>query len=363
MTEARNTFTNADIDPWMFHMRRGDFAAAWKICDDVLRARRGKPCCHLPRHQQYVWDGTPLDGRRVLVRCYHGLGDTVQYIRFARLVKAVAQEVIVWAQPALRPLLRTVDGIDRLLPLHDGTLDVDYDVDVESMELAHVFRITPETLPSEVPYIDVGSAMADCPRGDFKAPFTLTRRNTNPLAGNIERAAAGPITGGRGQKRLYPNSADLDGSSAHHMQKEVGIVWSSGIHDETRSVPFHYLEPLMKLRNVRLHILQRGPAYHAWPPELGVHDGSDDIQETARRMRSLDLVISVDSFPAHLAGALGVPVWTLLQHQADWRWMTNREDSPWYPTMRLFRQPAPGDWRCVVEQVRRALEALIAEEE
>src|SRR3954447_16284072 len=109
-------------------MRRGAFAEAWKVSDASLRDRAGTTCSHLPRHEQWVWDGTPLDGRRVLVRCYHGLGDTLQFIRYAPLVRRIAAEVTVWAQPALIPLLRTVDGIDRILPLHDGACDAEYDV-------------------------------------------------------------------------------------------------------------------------------------------------------------------------------------------------------------------------------------------
>src|SRR4051812_44087459 len=102
---------------WIRHMRSGRFEAAWEVSDAVLRARAGTLCWHLPRHEQYVWDGRPLAGKRVLVRCYHGLGDTIQFIRYAPLLKSIAAEVSVWAQPPLIPLLRTVRGIDRLLPL------------------------------------------------------------------------------------------------------------------------------------------------------------------------------------------------------------------------------------------------------
>src|SRR5688572_4769011 len=111
------------VDDWTLHMRRGEFEAAWKVSDRVLRARAGVPCEHLPRHFQYFWDGQPLDGKRVLVRCYHGLGDTIQFIRYAPLLRSRAREVIVWAQPKLIPLLRSVPGIDLLLPLHDGAPD------------------------------------------------------------------------------------------------------------------------------------------------------------------------------------------------------------------------------------------------
>ena len=283
-------------------MRRGDFEAAWKVSDEVLRARAGVPCAHLPRHEQWVWDGSPVRGKRVLVRCYHGLGDTLQFIRFAPQLKKVAREVTVWAQPELIPLLATARGIDRLLPLHDGAPDVEYDVDVEVMELAHLFRATPRTLPDTVPYLH-----AD--------PAPLRR----------------------------------DGRLA------VGLVWRAGGWDERRSIPSHLLAPLAEVPGVDFHVLQRGPGLAERPEWLGTVSGSDDVLQTARAMKALDLVITVDSMPAHLAGALGVPVWTLLHSDPDWRWMEGRDDSPWYPTMRLFRQARPGAWEDVVARVAAAL--------
>jgi hypothetical protein len=287
-------------------MRRGAWADAWAVSDAVLATRAGTPCWHLPRHQQWAWDGTPVDGRRVLVRCYHGLGDTLQFIRFAPEIRARAAQLIVWAQPALIPLLESVHGIDRLLPLHDGAPDVDYDVDVEIMELAHVVRATPETVGRHVPYLHV-------------APAPLAR----------------------------------DGRLA------VGLVWECGDWErEKRSIPVPLLAPLAALPGVQLHVLQRGPALDAGTPALGTRSGSDDALQAARVVRALDLVISVDTMPAHLAGALGVPVWTLVPHDADWRWMDGRDDSPWYPTMRIFRQPAPGAWAPVIARVVDELSAL-----
>ena len=284
---------------WMSHMRRGAFEAAWTISDAVLRARAGVPCWHWPRHLQYIWDGTPLVGKRVLVRCYHGLGDTIQFIRYAPLIKAIAREVIVWAQPALLPLLRTARGIDRLLPLHDGTPEVEYDVDVESMELPHIFRTTLATIPTEIPYLHI-------------APAALPR----------------------------------------HERLAVGLIWAAGDWEHARrSMPFPLLAPLAAVPGVALYILQRGPALEHYQYGVGILSGSDDVVEAARLIRALDLVISVDTMPAHLAGALGVPVWTLLDTAADWRWMDRREDSPWYPTMRLFRQESPGAWEPVITRV------------
>src|SRR5438874_9398391 len=117
-------------------MRRGDFAAAWEVSDRIIAARApGEQCWHLPRHEQWVWDGRPLADRTVLVRCYHGLGDTIQFARFLPLIRRVARESFVWAQPPLLPLLKTMPDASPVLALHDGAPEVSYDVDIEIMEI------------------------------------------------------------------------------------------------------------------------------------------------------------------------------------------------------------------------------------
>jgi hypothetical protein len=292
---------------WLWHMRGGEMERAWQISDALVAARGGASSAHLPRHEQPVWDGTPVDGKRVLVRCYHGLGDTLQFIRYAEPLSRVAREVIVWAQPALIPLLRSVRGIHRLLPLHDGAPDAEYNVDVEVMELPHLFRSTLDTIPARVPYIHAPKAKL-------------------PGDGNLA----------------------------------VGLVWRAGDWDDRRSVPSPLLVQLGDIGGVTLHILQRGPALDELPPGFGVLSGSDDVLRTASVIRALDLVVTVDSMPAHLVGALGMPVWTLLHSDADWRWMVGHDDSPWYPTMRLFRQDRPGDWEPVIARVAAELRRLAA---
>jgi hypothetical protein len=298
------------LDEWTREMRRGDWEAAWRVCDRVREQRRGReprdPASGkwLPRHLQWIWDGTPLAGRRVLVRCYHGLGDTIQFIRFVPALRRSATHVTLWAQSQLLPLLQTVPGVDALLPLHDGACPARCDVDIEIMELAHALRVTPATLPGEVPYIHVPA-------------------------------------------RRY--------SSAPEQRPRIGLVWQSGSWDERRSVEPELMRRLTRVAGVCWKILQRGPALSRWP------DGADEkpiirnILEEAAELRSLDLLITVDTLSAHLAGALGVRTWTLLPSPADWRWMEDREDTPWYPTMRLFRQETPGDWEPVIARVAREL--------
>jgi len=299
----------ADVpDPWMHHMRRGEWERAWAFSDSLLPERAAHACTHLPRHFQYVWTGAPLHGKRVLVRCYHGIGDTVQFIRYASLLKAVASEVIIWAQPSLLPLLAGVDGIDRLLPLHDGTPDVDYDVDVELMELPHVFRTTLANVPARIPYLHVD-------------PMPLPWDDDRPV---------------------------------------IGLVWRAGDWNEARSIPYALLASFARLDGVRIVILQPDAASAGWNGEFGWHPGELDIPGFARAVRALDLLVTIDSMPAHVGGALGVPTWTLLHADADWRWMDDRHDSPWYPGMRLFRQRHAGDWSDVIAEVLASLPEFFA---
>src|SRR5687768_12548099 len=138
---------------WTACMRRGDFEAAWSVSDLLRQSGMVSRDAGTPRHIQCIWDGSPIDGRRVLVRCYHGLGDTLQFIRYAPLARRLARHLTMWAQPKLIPLLGTVGGIDRLVPLHDGEIEAGFDVDLEIMEFPYLFRTTLATIPADVPYV------------------------------------------------------------------------------------------------------------------------------------------------------------------------------------------------------------------
>jgi hypothetical protein len=192
---------NISPNTWMQYMRQGAFEEAWRFSDEVMKSGINRDYHRLPRHFQSIWDGTPLNGRRVLVRCYHGLGDTIQFIRYVPLIKNVAAQVIVWTQSSLLELLKTVKGIDKLLPLHDGAPDVAYDMDVEIMELPHVFRTTLSTIPLNVPYI-----------------------HADPL----------------------PLSTDKN-------QLSVGLVWYAGDWNLARCIPFSFLKPLFGIKGIKIY--------------------------------------------------------------------------------------------------------------
>jgi hypothetical protein len=282
-------------------MRTGDYEGAWQISDEVLAERKALGCDDRPRHEQWVWRGEPLHGH-VLIRCYHGLGDTIQFIRYAPVVRSMAQRVSVEAQPELLSLVRTVPGIDEVFPL--GQSDPhSYDVAVEVMELPHALRTSIDTIPRETPYFEV----------------------------EAERMAF---------------AANLN----------VGLVWNAGDWDTRRSIPFQIIRELGSIPDVTWHVLQHGAAAHLWNKSFGLDSRRDDLLELAQLIAGLDLFISVDSMPAHLGGALAVPTWVLLHSECDWRWMIDRSDSPWYPTMRLFRQHRSGDWRDVIERVKWELQ-------
>jgi len=284
-------------------MRRGDFAAAWRISDRVLQQRmeRAEDCSHWPRHLQYLWKGEPLESRRVLVRSFHGLGDTIQFVRLIAPLRRRAHTVALAAQPALIELLRTVKGIDRLVPLCNREPEAEHDVQIELMELPHALRLSLETIPARIPYIHVSNCGA-------------------------------------------PRAPD--------QWLHVGIAWRSGEWNQDRCVPEVTVARLAGIAGIRWYSLQYGIPC---APLAAINLACREIHVLAARMSALDLVISVDTMTAHLAGALGLPTWTLLHHDCDWRWMSDGDASPWYPTMRLFRQPRSGDWRSVIERACSAL--------
>ncbi|HJU07444.1 MAG TPA: hypothetical protein VJ727_03080 [Rhodanobacteraceae bacterium] len=297
------------MDAWTDAMMRGDFAAAWEISDAVLRQKLAAGTLHdgtRPRHQQAIWDGDPLDGKRVLVRCYHGLGDTIQFVRLLPRLRARCASVILWAQPELLELMRACDGIDRLIPLHDGEPDIERDADIELMELPHALRLTIDSIPASVPYI-----------------------------------RAQGMSGARHRGHRIPR---------------VGLCWRAGEWNPDRSIPHGALRRLGGIPGLRWFSLQ----YPARPHPFPMFDlACRDLREFAQRLCQLDLIISVDTLTAHLAGALGLPVWLLLPKNCDWRWMRARNDSPWYPTMHLFRQCRTGEWNDVVGEFELALRRFV----
>lgn len=285
---------------WLAAMRAGDWEAAWRQTDRA------------PQH--LVWDGTPFTGRSVLVRCEHGLGDTLQFSRFLPLVAGQARELHVMAQPALLGLLQGAEGLGQV---HDGWAGPDWpphEMEIEVMELAYALRATPASVPQPAP--------------------ALLRR---------ARRQRGPVLAGDRRPR-------------------IGLLWAASGWDDSRSIPLEALAPLLACRDVQFFSLQQGEA--AQDPALGryaielLSRQTGDVAAAAAAMLQMDAVVCVDGMPAHLAASLGRPTWLMLKHEADWRWGAAGTSTPWYPTMRLFRQRTTGDWASAVAQVAAALPTL-----
>jgi tetratricopeptide (TPR) repeat protein len=265
---------------------------------------------------QPKWDGTPLAGRRLLVHWEQGFGDTLQFIRYLPLIKGGT--VIFVCRPPLATVCQGLAGIDELAIIEESAKEVpqmNFDAWITLSSLPYIFATTLDTIPASVPYL-----------------FPDLKKVTN------------------WRPRFSPTSLN------------IGIVWAgSPTHpeDRYRSCCLVHFAPLANLPNLALFSLQKGEAasqlVSAALPITALSNDLNDFSDTAAVIACLDLVIAVDTAVVHLAGALGKPVWVLLPFAAEWRWLTDREDSPWYPTMRLFRQPRPGDWDSVFAQVVKEL--------
>jgi hypothetical protein len=301
---------------WQCRMMLGDFAGAWQESDRI--AANGDS------GSSALWDGTAFSGKRVVVRCLHGYGDAIQFLRYAQLVRRSAIQVIVETHPEMVSLLQRMRGIDRVVtwaahqPLGRDALPRDsWDQQIEVTELPWAFRTELSTIPASVPYIEIAS-----------------------------------------EARL--RSLQLLGRG---IRPKVGLVWASSAWNPARCILLSTLLPILDHDRFSFYSLQRGSERgqlaeitHARRiQDTAAH--SADIVDTAADLLNMDLLITVDTMAAHLAGALGVDTWVLLPYEADWRWMVNRDDSPWYPTMRLFRQTSQGDWDSVVEAIAAALKS------
>jgi len=263
---------------------------------------------------QPLWQGEPLDGRRILIHGEQGAGDAIQFVRYAPLVRDAGGEVTVEVLPHLERLLGWLDGGYRIVnALSAGSR---FDVQCPLMSLPGRFGTELDSIP---------------PPARFSIPAALQAK------------WAGRLRTGR---------------------TAVGVVWAGNpknYNDGARSLPAHHLLPLTRLSGIQCWSLQVGPAAADTPGGIvNLAEDLTDFGETAAVIAGLDLVIAADTAVAHLAGSLGKPVWLLLAYASDWRWMLDREDTPWYPSMRIFRQKRPGEWGDVMERVASELRPRIS---
>jgi tetratricopeptide (TPR) repeat protein len=263
-----------------------------------------------------TWDGSPLEGRAILLHAEQGFGDLLQFARYVPMVAACGGRVLLECHPALERLMRLIPGVAATVPI--GAPLPAYDVRAPLLSLPRIFGTTLSTIPSAVPYLRVPADVH-----------------------------VGPLPGGD--------------------ELRVGIVWAgSPKPNPLRSCSLEALSPLFDMAGISWYSLQaddRALELATVPAAANIHDLRPrlaDFAETAGLLGALDLVITIDTSVAHLAGALGIPVWVLLPAVADWRWLLERSDSPWYPSARLFRQTRPNDWTRVVQDVALALAARLA---
>lgn len=287
-------------------LQLGRFAEGWPKYEARWRQSRARE--RLRDFGRSQWRGEPIEGRTILIHTEQGFGDTMQFVRYAPLVAARGARVILECQPALARLMVGVAGVEQVIPR--GQPLPEFDLHVPTMSLPLAFATTLESIPATVPYI---------------AP----------------PAAAG------GQwidvPELFPG-------------RRVGLVWAGdarhydvecNMTDRRRSVSLDAYAPLFAIHGPRFFSLQIGPASaqaSSRPELVDLTARIKDFADTAGLVAQLDLVVTVDTSVAHLAGAMGKPVWVLSRLDNCWRWLTGRNDSPWYPTLRLYRQTAPGDW-------------------
>lgn len=304
--------TDAHLARAVGRLVQGDLTAGWEGFEHRWRRFAAPP-----------WAGEPLEGRRILLHVEQGYGDAIQFVRYAPMVAQAGGQVMVEAD---RPLFRLFQSLGPAVQvLERGPEPPPHDLHCPLMSLPRAFGTRLESIPQAVPYLAVDE-------GDRQ----------------------------RWQARLA-GVTDEDGSL------RVGLVWAGNPrhrNDRNRSIPPALLRPLLAVEGVRFFSLQTGDARNALPtlPGQGIADLTDgvrDFADTAAILRHLDLLVTVDTAIVHLAGALGVPAWLLLPYAPDWRWLLDRADSPWYPSLRLFRQPRPGDWATTTATMAAVLRAAV----
>jgi Tfp pilus assembly protein PilF len=292
----------------------GDFERGWPEYE--WRWRQPDFTAQRLSLSQPRWDGRPLDGQRILLYAEQGYGDAIQFARYASLVAARGGTVLLGCSAPLQGLLATVPGVAEVVTQFARLPP--FAVQAPLMSLPGIFQTTLATVPAQVPYLILPPTVA-------------------------------------------PNAA------TDAARPRVGIVWAgrpTHRNDRFRSVSLAVISRLLGQVDCDWFSLQAGPPSAELAELVAAGKianwgaGFNDFLDAARAVASLDLVVTVDTAVAHLAGAMGKPVWLLLPYEAEWRWLIARPDSPWYPTMRLFRQRQPGDWSEVIERVIAALGQL-----
>jgi Tfp pilus assembly protein PilF len=298
----------------LLNLLEGDYAAGWPLYESRLQ----RPTPNLRSFPMPQWKGEPLNGSRVLLHAEQGLGDTLQFLRFIPMVVTAGGQVLLDVPEQIHRLAAEIPGVAAVIATGEPIADHEWQCPLMSLPLA--FGTTVATIPAQVPYLKIPE--------------------------DALQAAA---------ERLWPDNG-----------LRVGLVWGAtprSFEDSDRSIPLALFRSILSTKDTHFFSLQLGPQASQFDtlenPMTDLSAAIADFADTTALVTHLDLVITVDTSVAHLAGALGKPTWVLLPFSSDWRWLTHRNDSPWYPTVRLFRQARPRDWSSVLERVQSELELLV----
>ena len=312
-TTLNPDFAEAHWNRSLVHLLSGDFESAWPLFEWRWKAKKNN--ISLPDFQRPLWLGKQaITGKTILICWEQGFGDTIQFCRYVPLVQALGTKVLLVVPPSLVPLLKSLDGVDQVLGPDEPISDFDYYCPLMSLPLA--FRTTLQTIPAAKAYLHTDAHK-----------LNLWARKLPPIG-----------------------------------RKRVGIAWSGSTTNKSRSVPLEelilhlpkhldYVCLQKDVTAVERDILSRAKMYC-------FDEYVADFSDTAALCALTDMVISIDTSAAHLAGALGKQTWVLLPHLPDWRWLLKRADCPWYPSMRLYRQDEMGDWGPVLQRVAQDLTEL-----
>lgn len=302
----------------------GQWEKGWQEYEwRLARSEQAKADLITPSSRAKRWEGESLAGKHILLRAEQGFGDTIQFCRFATVLHGLGAQVSLSVQPALAALVSTIKGVHQVCPLgKEKNLDP-FEFWSPLLSVPRLLNVTEQTIPGACPYFQPDARIVQ----EWKK--RLMRMGESP---------------------------------------RIGLVWFGNtgfVKNWTRSFPLADYAPLAgaPCSFVSLQCGPKGKEASQPPPGMKLFPVArrlKDFSQTAAAIANLDLVITVDTSVAHLAGALGKPVWTLLSFDADWRWLLDRRDSPWYPSMRLYRQSSLGEWGPVIEQVAHDLRDLAA---
>lgn len=310
----------------LIYLILGDWQLGWKEYEWRWAAYDESP----KKFDAPVWDGSNINGKRILLYAEQGLGDTIQFIRYAELVKDLGAYIIVETQDAVKDILKLCPYIDEVYSR--GEHLPQFDTHIAMMSLPLIFDTRIETTPAHVPYIyakpELVAYWADQLKDDHNFKIGICwQGNPNYRTQFLRQAVAGKSM----HVKNFEPIAQLKGVSLYNLQKMGG-------EDQLKE-------------------LAPGVEIKSFGPDFDKQHGR--FMDTMAVMKNLDLIITIDTGTCHVAAALGVPTWNLLPNPADWRWMLDRNDTPWYNNMRLFKQPAPGDWQGAINECVKALEPIL----